>query len=232
MDDDAEDDDEEVGTSFHVAEHLARRQGPHGLVEPPSGDSTPPMETATARDVSDLAVPHELRSANGPRGPGGGLDQPLNGPQVHHGLHDAALHEEHAVDARGHTYPDDVYGARKRVSGRPPRIPTEWWKSMPHKRRLEANLDQIEAQEAAHIIPNRGGSADSGVPYPHKPTMTCVSACPIGAYGLLMQCKGVAETIAQGEDTNAPGSDADALAFQNGREDEDEFDFTSYEPSV
>ncbi len=110
----------------------------------------------------------------------GGIDQPLNGHHVQQRLRDADLYEDHAVGARGQTYPDDEYGARTRVFARPPRIPTEWWKSMPHKRRLEANLDYIKTQEAAHIIPNRGGSADSGFPYPNTPTMTCVTAVPLG----------------------------------------------------
>ena len=61
--------------------------------------------------------------------------------------------------------------------------------------------------------------------------MTCVSACPMGAYGLLMQCKGVAETIAHDGATNAPGSEADDLEFQDGHVGDDDFDVTRFEPS-
>ncbi len=230
-DDDDAVEDEDVGTSFRVAGHLQGRQGPNGVVEPPSGGSTPPTEIATPPDVRDLVDPLELRSADDARDPGGGIDQPLQGPGVQHGLHGADTDDKCEIDARGHKYPKDEYGARKRVSGRPPYIPTEWWKSMSHKKRLEAQLDYVKAQEAAQIVPNRGGSAGSRDPYPRKPAMTCVSACPMGAYGLLMQCKGVAETIAHGDDTNAPGSEADDLEFEDGHASEDDFDVASFEPT-
>ncbi len=77
--DDAE--DEEVGTTFHVAEHLANQRGSHhdGPDAHHSGDSTPPTEVATPPDARDLTDPLELRSANGPHDPGGGIDQPLKG---------------------------------------------------------------------------------------------------------------------------------------------------------
>ncbi len=53
----------------------------------------------------------------------------------------------------------------------------------------------------------------------------------MGAYGLLLQCKGVAETIAHDGDTNAPGSEADDLEFQDGHVSDDDFDFTTFEPT-
>ena len=103
---------------------------------------------------------------------------------------------------------------------------------MAHKKRLEAQLDYAKAQEAAEVVPNRGGAAGSGDADPlPKPSMSCVYACPMGAYGLLLQCKGVSETLAHGEETNAPGSEADDLEFQDGHVDDDEFDASSFEPS-
>ena len=104
---------------------------------------------------------------------------------------------------------------------------------MSYKKRLQAKLDYATAKEAAEVVSNRGGAAGSRDPYPKpKPSMTCVAACPMGAYGLLMHCKGVEECVARGDDTQAPGSEADDLEFQDGLGVEDDlFDSSGFAPS-
>jgi hypothetical protein len=70
----------------------------------------------------------------------------------------------------------------------------------------------VEAQEAAKIKPTRGSSAlGSGDAWPaRKPAMSCEKASPMGIYCLaLLYCKGVDETLNHGEETHAPGSDAE-----------------------
>ena len=43
--------------------------------------------------------------------------------------------------------------------------------------------------------------------------MSLVSESPIGIYGLLLHCKDVEDKDAQGDETEAPGSDEDDMDF-------------------
>jgi hypothetical protein len=228
----AVDDDEiEVGTSFLIAEH----QIANGRVDPPSGGSTPPTEIATPPEErasrADLAHPVELRPDTGATVPGGGENQPSKKRDA---LHGDDTDDEYVIDKRGHKHRKDEFGQRVRKSGRPPFIPSGWWDKMSHVHRLQATLDYEKSKKASAIEPTEGtkasGSGGTGYPKP-KPSMTCVSAAPMGIYGMLLKCTGVEESLNQGEETNAPGSEADDLEFPNGYDfDEDDFDVGVYEP--
>ena len=96
---------------------------------------------------------------------------------------------------------------------------------MSYKKRLQAKLEYATAVEGLELLPNRGGGAQgSGDVWPRpKPAMSLVSISPMGIYGLLLHCKGVEENVAHGDDTQAPGSEADDLEFQDGNVSEDDF---------
>ena len=104
---------------------------------------------------------------------------------------------------------------------------------MSYKKRLQAKLEYATALEGSELLPNRGGGAQgSGDVWPRpKPAMSLVSISPMGIYGLLLHCKGVEENVAHGDDTHAPGSDADDMEFPDQPLDDDEFDVSGFEPS-
>ena len=227
-DDDAEFAEEVVGTTNLIAEHRARNN--RGAAEQPSVDSTPPTEVATPPGEASNVEP--LVSNSAPDAPGGVRDQPLDSDRKDDDLHGSDTDSEYDIDKRGHKHRKDEYGQRIRKSGRPPYIPSEWWRKMGYPKRLRAKLEYEEAKEAAQVQFGRGsGSAGSGDPYPtRKPAMTCEKAAPMGLYGLvLVSCKGVEETINRGEETDAPPSDEENIDFSDD-DINDDFGIDTWEP--